>query len=71
MDSYWDALGDGGEHGPCGWLKDRFGISWQVVPTAIGQWMSSKDPAARDRAFGAMLTMKKLDIAALQRAYDG
>ena len=71
VDRYWAALGEGGEHGPCGWLKDRFGISWQVVPTAISRWMSGKDAAARDRAFAAMLQMGKLDIAALEKAFEG
>jgi predicted 3-demethylubiquinone-9 3-methyltransferase (glyoxalase superfamily) len=71
LDRYWAALGDGGQHGPCGWLKDCFGLSWQVVPTAIARWMSSDDTAACDRAFEAMLKMKKLDIAALQRAFEG
>jgi predicted 3-demethylubiquinone-9 3-methyltransferase (glyoxalase superfamily) len=71
VDRYWDALGDGGEPGPCGWLKDRFGLSWQVVPAAIVDWLTSKDVKARDRAFAAMLHMKKLDIAALQRAFEG
>jgi predicted 3-demethylubiquinone-9 3-methyltransferase (glyoxalase superfamily) len=71
IDRYWTALSDGGEPGPCGWLKDRFGLSWQVVPTAIAEWMTSTDTAARDRAFEVMLQMKKLDIAALRRAYEG
>lgn len=71
LDRYWEALAEGGEHGPCGWLKDRFGLSWQVVPAAIARWMASTDTAARDRAFEVMLQMKKLDIAALQRAYEG
>ncbi len=71
VDHCWDALAAGGEHGPCGWLKDRFGLSWQVVPTAMTEWLVSTDTAARDRAFEAMLQMKKLDIAALQRAYEG
>ncbi len=71
VDRYWAALGEGGEHGPCGWLKDRFGLSWQVVPADITEWMASQDTAARDRAFQAMLKMKKLDIAALKRAYEG
>jgi predicted 3-demethylubiquinone-9 3-methyltransferase (glyoxalase superfamily) len=71
LDRTWAALGAGGEHGPCGWLKDRFGLSWQVVPTGIARWMAGEDVAARDRAFAAMLTMGKLDIAALERAYAG
>ncbi len=71
VDRYRDALGEGGEHGPCGWLKDRFGLSWQVVPSMIGQWLTSKDSAARDRAFGAVMQMSKLDIAAIQRAFAG
>jgi predicted 3-demethylubiquinone-9 3-methyltransferase (glyoxalase superfamily) len=71
LDSYWDALSEGGEKGPCGWLKDRFGLSWQVVPAGMADWMTSKDAAARDRAFKAMLKMRKLDIAALARAFEG
>ena len=71
LDRYWGALAEGGEHGPCGWLKDRFGLFWQVVPTAIAEWMASTDTVARDRAFEAMLEMKKLDIAALERAFEG
>jgi predicted 3-demethylubiquinone-9 3-methyltransferase (glyoxalase superfamily) len=71
LDRYWDALAEGGEHGPCGWLKDRFGLSWQVVPTRIVEWLTSGDTAARDRVFAAMLQMQKLDIAALQRAFEG
>jgi predicted 3-demethylubiquinone-9 3-methyltransferase (glyoxalase superfamily) len=71
VDRYWDALGAGGEHGPCGWLKDRFGLSWQVVPEEIERWLTSKETAARDRAFHAMLEMTKLDIAALQKAFEG
>jgi predicted 3-demethylubiquinone-9 3-methyltransferase (glyoxalase superfamily) len=71
IDRYWNALGEGGEHGPCGWLKDRFGLSWQIVPKAIAVWMSSKDTAAHDRAFEAMMSMKKVDVAALKRAFEG
>ncbi len=71
LDRYWTALARGGEHGPCGWLKDRFGLSWQVVPAELSRWMAGEDAAGRDRAFVAMLQMTKLDIATLQRAYDG
>ncbi len=71
VDRYWDALADGGSHGPCGWLKDRFGFSWQVVPDRIARWMAGSDAAGRDRAFQAMLGMGKLDVAALERAYSG
>ncbi|NJD11142.1 MAG: VOC family protein [Gemmatimonadetes bacterium] len=71
LDAYWEALGAGGEHGPCGWLKDRFGVSWQVVPTAMSRWLVGPDPAARSRVFQAMLGMQKLDLAALERAFAG
>lgn len=71
VDRYWEALSAGGEQGPCGWLKDRFGLSWQVVPSRISAWMASGDAAARDRAFAAVMRMKKLDIAAIERAYAG
>lgn len=71
VDRYWDVLSEGGEKGPCGWLKDRFGLSWQVVPASMAEWMTSKDAAARDRAFAAMLEMKKLDIATLEAAFAG
>jgi predicted 3-demethylubiquinone-9 3-methyltransferase (glyoxalase superfamily) len=71
IDHFWGALSEGGEPGPCGWLKDRFGLSWQVVPKQITSWMTSADTAAKDRAFGAVMTMKKLDIAAIDRAFRG
>jgi predicted 3-demethylubiquinone-9 3-methyltransferase (glyoxalase superfamily) len=71
LDFFWERLAEGGEHGPCGWLKDRFGLSWQVAPTSIAKWMASTDTVARDRAFQAMMQMKKIDIAALQRAFEG
>jgi predicted 3-demethylubiquinone-9 3-methyltransferase (glyoxalase superfamily) len=71
VDRCWSALGEGGQPGPCGWLKDRFGLSWQIVPARMNEWMASDDEAARDRAFTAMLGMGKLDLAGLQRAFDG
>jgi predicted 3-demethylubiquinone-9 3-methyltransferase (glyoxalase superfamily) len=71
IDRYWSALGAGGQAGPCGWLKDRFGLSWQVVPTEMIAWLTGGDVAARDRAFAAMLEMGKLDVATLRRAYEG
>ena len=62
---------DGGEPGRCGWLKDKFGLSWQIVPTALGEMLSDKDPAKGQRVLSAMLQMKKLDLGQLQTAYDG
>lgn len=72
VDRYWNALtANGGEEGPCGWLKDRFGVSWQIVPEQLGQMLG--DPASGDAeaCLNAMLKMKKLDIAELERAYRG
>jgi predicted 3-demethylubiquinone-9 3-methyltransferase (glyoxalase superfamily) len=72
VDRLWEALTkDGGSPGPCGWLKDRFGLSWQIVPRAMDQMLKAPDREAAGRAMQAMLKMGKLDIAALQRAYDG
>ncbi len=70
VDYYWDGLTAGGEEGPCGWLKDRYGVSWQVVPSALIALLQDPDPGRSQRAMAAMLTMKKLDIAALQAAAD-
>lgn len=71
VDYYWDKLSAGGEKSQCGWLKDKFGLSWQIVPTALGRLMGDPDPVKSARVMQAMLKMTKLDIAALQRAYDG
>jgi predicted 3-demethylubiquinone-9 3-methyltransferase (glyoxalase superfamily) len=71
IDRYWNKLSEGGEEGPCGWLKDRFGLSWQVVPAILPQMMTSGNAAAADRVMKAFLQMKKFDIAALKRAYEG
>lgn len=72
VDEYWTKLtADGGEEGPCGWLKDRFGLSWQINPSILGKMLSDPDPQKAKRTMEAMLKMKKIDIAELQRAYDG
>jgi predicted 3-demethylubiquinone-9 3-methyltransferase (glyoxalase superfamily) len=72
LDRYWDALTvDGGEESQCGWLKDKFGLSWQIVPVEFLDMMSSGDEKRSRRAFDAMMKMRKLDIASLQAAYDG
>ena len=70
VDYYWDALTEGGEEGPCGWLKDRYGVSWQVVPSALIALIQDPDPGRSQRAMAAMMTMKKIDIAAVQAAAD-
>lgn len=71
VDRLWDALtADGGQEVQCGWLKDRYGLSWQVVPAAWAELVTGSDPRKVDAAVRAMLGMKKLDLAALQRAYD-
>ena len=70
VDYYWERLTDGGEEGPCGWLKDRFGLSWQVVPTGMDELFTDPDPKRAERAMKAMLSMRKLDIAAMRPAAD-
>jgi predicted 3-demethylubiquinone-9 3-methyltransferase (glyoxalase superfamily) len=70
-DHYWDALVDGGEEGQCGWLKDRYGLSWQVVPVGLPELLSDPDPDRARRAMDAMLKMQRLDIAAIKKAADG
>ncbi|TAL15858.1 MAG: VOC family protein [Frankiales bacterium] len=71
VDLYWERLTDGGEEVQCGWLKDRFGLSWQVVPDGLVDLLDDPDPDRAARATEAMLAMKKLDIAALRAAADG
>jgi predicted 3-demethylubiquinone-9 3-methyltransferase (glyoxalase superfamily) len=71
VDRLWSALTDGGAEGQCGWLKDRWGLSWQVVPTRLHELLGDPDPARARRAMEAMLTMKKLSVPELERAADG
>ncbi|GAA4849289.1 VOC family protein [Luteimicrobium xylanilyticum] len=72
VDEYWEKLtADGGEPGPCGWLKDKFGLSWQIVPKRFAEIMSDPDREAAGRALKAMMTMGKLDVAALEAAFRG
>lgn len=71
VDFYWSALTEGGSEGPCGWLKDRYGLSWQVVPTRLIELLGDPDPGRSQRAVAAMMAMKKIDIAAVERAADG
>ena len=71
VDYYWEKLSEGGSEGPCGWLKDRYGLSWQVVPTGMEELFNDPDPTRAQRAMKAMLGMGKLDVAALRNAADG
>jgi predicted 3-demethylubiquinone-9 3-methyltransferase (glyoxalase superfamily) len=71
VDRFWDRLSAGGQQVQCGWLKDRFGVSWQIVPTVLPEMLQDKDPERSKRVMAAMLKMVKIDIAALKRAYDG
>jgi predicted 3-demethylubiquinone-9 3-methyltransferase (glyoxalase superfamily) len=71
VDYYWDRLSEGGTEGPCGWLKDRYGLSWQVVPTGAEELFTDPNPERARRAMEAMFGMSKLDIAALRSAADG
>jgi predicted 3-demethylubiquinone-9 3-methyltransferase (glyoxalase superfamily) len=68
VDAFWSTLSEGGEEGPCGWLKDRFGVSWQIVPTALPELLADPDPEKSQRVMEAMLQMKKIEIDALERA---
>jgi predicted 3-demethylubiquinone-9 3-methyltransferase (glyoxalase superfamily) len=71
IDSYWEKLSAGGQEVQCGWLKDKYGLSWQVVPTVLGQLLGDKDPQKSQRVMQALLQMKKIDIVGLKRAHDG
>ena len=71
VDFLWKKLSEGGEPGPCGWLKDRFGLSWQINPIVLGQMLGDEDRERAGRVMQAMLKMGKIEIAELQRAYDG
>ena len=71
VDTYWEKLSEGGEPGPCGWLTDKFGVSWQVVPRALGELLGDPDPQKSARVMEAMLQMGKIEIEGLRRAYDG
>jgi predicted 3-demethylubiquinone-9 3-methyltransferase (glyoxalase superfamily) len=70
VDEFWAKLSEGGEEGPCGWLKDKFGVSWQIIPTLMDELIRDPDPARAQRAMKAMLGMKKIDSAEIQRAAD-
>jgi predicted 3-demethylubiquinone-9 3-methyltransferase (glyoxalase superfamily) len=71
VDHYWNALSDGGEEGPCGWLKDKFGLSWQIVPARLPELLGDPDPERAQRAMADMLTMKKIEISELEAAAAG
>jgi predicted 3-demethylubiquinone-9 3-methyltransferase (glyoxalase superfamily) len=70
VDTYWARLLEGGEESRCGWLKDKYGLSWQIIPTLLGEMLSDLDPKKAKRVMEAMLKMKKIDIAELKRTYD-
>ncbi len=70
VDELWDRLSAGGEKGQCGWLKDKYGVSWQIVPTALGQMLGDQDPQKSQNVMQAMLQMTKIDIETLRRAYE-
>ena len=70
VDRLWNRLSEGGEEQPCGWLKDKYGVSWQIIPAALVEMLKDKDPEKTKRVWQAMLQMKKIDIKALKRAYE-
>jgi predicted 3-demethylubiquinone-9 3-methyltransferase (glyoxalase superfamily) len=71
VDELWNRLSAGGREDQCGWLQDKFGLSWQIIPTVLGKMLGDKDPAKASRVMQAMLKMKNIDVTGLQRAYDG
>ena len=71
VDHFWQTLSAGGQEVQCGWLKDKFGVSWQVVPTVLPEMLQDQDPEKAKRVMAAMLTMKKIDIGGLKKAYEG
>ena len=71
VDYYWDKLSQGGKPGQCGWLKDKYGVSWQIIPKALGELMSDPDPVKSSRVRTAMLAMNKIEVAKLEQAYRG
>jgi predicted 3-demethylubiquinone-9 3-methyltransferase (glyoxalase superfamily) len=70
VDELWEALSEGGEKGPCGWLTDKFGVSWQIIPRALGELLGDEDPEKAQRVMNAMLQMSKIEIEGLRRAYE-
>jgi len=70
VDEYWKKLSDGGQEVQCGWLKDKYGLSWQIVPTILSEMLNDPDPKKADRVMKAMLQMKKIDIKGLKQAYE-
>ena len=70
VDIYWAKLLEGGKESRCGWLKDKYGLSWQIIPTQLGEMLSDRDPQKTKRVMEAMLKMSRIDVAELQRAYD-
>lgn len=71
VDELWEKLSEGGEPGPCGWLTDKFGVSWQVIPRILGELLRDEDPEKANRVMNAMLGMGKIEIEGLRRAYEG
>ncbi len=71
VDELWERLSEGGEQGPCGWLKDKYGLSWQVVPTALSELLGDPDPEKSQRVMKAMMQMSKIEIEPLRQAYEG